>query len=144
MEKRNLFISVILILVLGIGFGVYVYNNETKNSNLSASQAQSQTQPNNIMKKIQEAEMKILEQFFDDQKKGRESIKLFCYESNATTFFALKNWEIVDGKESFGNYTIRVDSSTKAGLAITKLWEFRLLTEIDASKSCISSINEKQ
>lgn len=136
-----------LILAMAIGFYFYVQSNKTTSNGSesnSSETAKSDNKPENLKTKIQNAELKIIEQFFTDQKAGRDSKALFCNEFGVVTFFAVRNYEIVDGKQDFGRYTIRIDSSNKGGQPITKLWTVTVLTETDTIKSCISSIEEAQ
>lgn len=146
MDIKKTVVFLGLVLAIAVSFYFYVQSNKRSTGPQTGSPETTKTdsKPEHLGAKMRNAELKIIEQFFNDQKAGRDSKALFCYDFSVVTFFAVRNYEIVDGKEGFSRYTIRVDSSNKGGQPITKLWKVVMLTEIDASKSCISSIEEAQ
>lgn len=109
----------------------------------SISKSENQESKYDIEKKERlSKEKNIIDKFFSAQKKGLSGEDYFCDKDFVTTFFAVRNYEIVDDLEGIGiNYTVRVESSTRGGIPIIKLWSISVLEE--KGKYCISIISEK-
>ncbi|MFH1922751.1 MAG: hypothetical protein ABIP48_23045 [Planctomycetota bacterium] len=61
-----------------------------------------------------------------EQQKGRSGREYWA--TSPDMFYAVRSWEIVDTQVigSFAEVTVRIESSTKGGQPIVKLWEVRL------------------
>ena len=87
----------------------------------------------------------MLDKFFTDQMKGNPVSDYFCSGSDPKSLYAVKTWTLVD-QVVYANgrdYTFRIASSTKAGLAVENLWLVKV--KMDGSKKyCIVEFREKQ
>ena len=85
-----------------------------------------------------------LNAWLTEQQKGKSGREYWPFSLKArqyvtpVRFYAVRSWEIVDAPTDL-NLTVRIESSTKGGLPIIKLWEVNL--DDDGWK--IRSVDEK-
>lgn len=118
-------IIIIVCLIIGGGIGFYFYNQSREPA-------------------WKNAQKEYLDLFLKRQSAGGAD-EFFCRPSDATTLYAVKSWAIVDApftSENESKFTLRIESSTKAGIQIEKLWSL----EINKSGSdyCVASFQQKQ
>jgi hypothetical protein len=74
-------------------------------------------------KTASESMLKVTNAWLAEQRKGRSGDEFWTVDSTfgRTSLFAVRSWEIVD--RGLTSVTVRIDSSTRGGTQITKLWK---------------------
>jgi hypothetical protein len=141
---KNIIIVVLCLAGLALMGYVYVSRESARKAERTAtmdSVPATKMEEKSTWKDIQ---LGVINKFFDDHAKGRETENYYCDSRNAALLYNVKEYKIVDdsgAKDGYSYYTVRIASSKKDGSPIEQLYILQMKT-IDG-RLCIMDVSPK-